>query len=520
MMRFRYFVLLLLSLPCSRLHGQHSAGSSPATASERHEVTARREITARKEAEDLIRQSQAAMGGEAWDTVRSLQLEAYTNVQDIDQSERPEGPYIPSQEKSIFKEDRIRKKAFLTTTTLDYTFENTASYILDGAYIAAQYNGQLMPVEQDQSIQDNLFLAPENILSTASQAEDLRFVKDTIFQQAEHAMISFHWGMYPVRIFLNKETSLLTAVIVTKPYTSGYATIWGDSQKTTLYSFWNFIGKGLHYPLQRDTYLNGWYQQSYLVTKWQVNPTVDAVAWTIPDTIRTQCDRMAKGMIGALKQNLDQNKKEIAPGIWLLPGPCNSTVIEQPDGLVAIEASVSSAYGGLLLEKIRSMFPGKKIKALISTSDAWYHIGGIRPFAALPGITIYHPYRNKFILQKLLQADYHTHPDSFALETKHTYQLVGIRDSMVIGTGDNQLILYPYCTETGDRQMMVCFPQRQLVYTSDLYQPKSGDGTYWNPHIAWEVYHSILTRGLSVKQFYGMHTRSVLPFSTLENDFK
>jgi hypothetical protein len=68
--------------------------------------------------------------------------------------------------------------------------------------------------------------------------------------------------------------------------------------------------------------------------------------------------------------------------------------------------------------------------------------------------------------------------------------------------------------------MMVYFPHYKLLYTSDLYQVKDNDGTYWNPHIAWEAYHSIESRKLDVKQFYAMHSAGLIPFTVIQDDFK
>ena len=67
---------------------------------------------------------------------------------------------------------------------------------------------------------------------------------------------------------------------------------------------------------------------------------------------------------------------------------------------------------------------------------------------------------------------------------------------------------------------MVYFPEHKMIYTSDLYQPKGPDGKFWNPHIVWEVYHSIEARKLDVQQFYAMHSNGLIPFSQLEDDVK
>jgi glyoxylase-like metal-dependent hydrolase (beta-lactamase superfamily II) len=227
---------------------------------------------------------------------------------------------------------------------------------------------------------------------------------------------------------------------------------------------------------------------------------------------------MAQTEKDELKKQLNEGAKQIGAGIWLLVGQCNSAVVDQPDGIVVIEGPYSSFYGELIINKAKELFPGKRIKALITTSDAWLHIGGVRAFAAIPGIKIYHPARNRFILEKLLKANYKTDPDKLAKTAKPSYTLTGVTDTMTVGNGDNRLDIYAYRTETGDRQMMVYFPQRKLLYTSDHYQPKDGSGTYWNSEIVWEVYHSIKERKLDVKYFYAMHSAGLIPFEDMTND--
>ena len=98
--------------------------------------------------------------------------------------------------------------------------------------------------------------------------------------------------------------------------------------------------------------------------------------------------------------------------------------------------------------------------------------------------------------------------------------MVGITDTLAVGTGANRLVMYAYKTETGDRQMMVYFPQHKLLYTTDHYQGKNQKGVYWNPEIVWEVYQSIIARKLDVKQFYAMHSRGPIPFDEMVNDVK
>jgi len=469
-------------------------------------------------AKKLLKKSMTAMGGDAWKKVNTLSFDGYGYANLIDQSERPEGPSIPVQVSRHILKNLSENTFAVRLKELNYDFGNEYTLLCNGQFNAIKTGDKVTPTLQGDLLNDELSLAPELVLTRALSSPDLRFVKDTVYQKAQHSILAFTYGRFPVRLFLNQETDLLTAVEVTRPYNEGFSAIWGDVRKTVIYSFWMVLDKGLHYPLQQDTYFNGWYLSSFLINKWQVNSSAATDSLKIPPAVIEQDKALAKNTETQLATQLDK-ATQLVPGIWMLPGYCRSTVIEQPDGIVVIESSYSSAFGEATIEKAKKLFPGKKIKALISTSDAWLHIGGLRAFAAIPGIKIYHPVRNRAILDKLLKSSYITSPDKLAGIVKLTYSLNGVTDTLALGTGDNRLVMYAYKTETGDRQMMVYFPHHKIVYASDLYQHKDQQGKYWNPQIAWEVYHSIKTRKITVDKFYAMHS-GVLPFSDLENDFK
>lgn len=468
-------------------------------------------------AKRLIEKSMEAMG-KGWQSVKSISFDGYGYQGLIDQSERQEGPYIPVQiQRSILKD--LPNGAFLVNqATQSYNFKDTSTLLFNGEAIAVKSGQGFAPARNGQELRDELNLSPELILSKALASPDLKYIKDTVFQKAKHSIIFFKSNGYPVRFFLNKETDLLSAVEITKPFNDDFSNIWGDVKKTIIYSFWMLLGNGVHYPLQWDTYLNDWYKESFLISSWKINPVIDAASLQITAKVKEDGKQLAGNENEAFKKKIEEGGKEIAPGVWFLAGICNSTIINQPDGIVVIESPLSSRYGELIIAKVNKLFPGKKIKALVSTSNAWLHIGGVRAFAAIPGIKIYHPARNRQILEKLLNAPFTTEPDILAKTLRPTYTLTGVTDTLAIGSGDTRLVMYAYQTETGDRQMMVYFPQYKLVYTSDLYQGSNTKDKYWNPHIVWEVYHSIMTRKINVQQFYSTHSRGLIPFKDLEKD--
>ncbi len=473
-----------------------------------------------KIAKTLIEKSIQAMGGDRWKSVNSLWFEGYGYENMIDESERPAGPFIPIQLNRSFLKDLSTNRSQVKQTEQTYTFNNQQTLLINDDEIAMKRGDKLMSTEQVSELGSELNLAPERVLWVALASPDLKYLKDTVFQQAKHAIVTFKYEGYPVRLFLNRETDLITVAEITRPFTGNFRNIWGDVKKTIIYSFWMIFDKGLHYPLIQDTYLDSWYEGSFIINKWKVNPALNADSLLIPKQVIEQGKQIAASTKDRFKKQLDASAKEIEPGVWFLPGICNTTIINQQDGLVIIESAYSSFYGELIVNKAKALFPGKKIKALISTTDNWLHIGGMRTFAALPNITIYHSARNHFIVDKLLKATYKSEPDELAKTAKPSYKLAAVSDSLSVGTGPNRLMIYAYKTETGDKMLMVYFPQHQLIYTSDLYQPKDDKGNFWNPQMPFEVYQSLLNLRKPIKQFYAMHTPALIPYTDLVNDFK
>src|SRR6185437_5773805 len=107
------------------------------------------------------------------------------------------------------------------------------------------------------------------------------------------------------------------------------------------------------------------------------------------------------------------------------------------------------------------------IKALVTTSDAWPHIGGVREYVAR-GIPVYALDLNLPILRRLIAAKYDSEPDALARTRKEpVFHVVSSRTA--VGSGANRFELLPLRTVTGERQMMLYFPALRLLYTSDLF---------------------------------------------------
>ena len=83
-----------------------------------------------------------------------------------------------------------------------------------------------------------------------------------------------------------------------------------------------------------------------------------------------------------------------------------------------------------------------------------------------------------------------------------------------VGSGSNRIVIYPYRTVTGERQMMVYLPEHRLLYTSDLFSQNDGPKDWFTPQYLKEAVSAINRYGITPKTVFGMHYDPV-PYETI-----
>jgi hypothetical protein len=175
-----------------------------------------------------------------------------------------------------------------------------------------------------------------------------------------------------------------------------------------------------------------------------------------------------------------------------------------------LEAPISSGYSVKVIAEAERRWPSAPIKAVVTTSDAWPHLAGVREYAAR-GIAIYALDLNLPILKKMIDAPHTTFPDLLA-KSPRTPDFRVVTGKTAVGDGPNRFEIYPMRGETSERQMMIYFPEHRLLYGSDSFQ-KSGQG-YFYPQTVWELVHAVEREKLAVDRFFMMHI-SPTPWSEL-----
>ena len=452
---------------------------------------------------EVINNAMKVMGGEELlRSISTMRLQGKKIEYLIDQSIRPGGPYMVTHYKFESKKIMAQNKMAYWLTYVQSNF--AMRFTLDGDAIGAKQGKAYFPFLSE--IDEEFYLAPEKVLLMAKASNPV-FSGDTLIQHIPHSIITFRWRTYPIRLIFNKNSNYLSFVEIVRHYTDNTLFLLGDIKRTHQYSAWKMIDKTFHYPMQKDVYLDGQHYQSLSYDSAFTNIPLGADSLTMPDSAKLKLAGMVK-MMDVFGQVPVLTSKEVAPGLFFIRGKntaignYNSWFIKTAQGIVIIEAPVTSAYSKAVLNEVKKQFPNEKVKAIITCSDAWPHFGGLREYAANK-IPIYLLSLNTDVVERLMNADYLTNPDS--LQRKWQKPLLNkVSKKVVLADKENPIEIYPIATETGERMMMVYLPKSKILYSADLVQPSQGEKFFMRQYI-YEIIEAINREGLQVDKIIGMH---------------
>ena len=460
------------------------------------------------DAKVLVERAINAMGGaEKLQAIKSIHTRSIGHFYLLEQSERPEGPWLTvnqaTEEWRDVEHGRLRRTYELsgvyTGKTTDITEDGIS--VSDGGGGFAPNPDNVAPVEEQ------LAMAPERVLLNALAAPDLKYVGEETVQGTPNNIVAFSWKGSPARIYLNKNSGLITLTDVVKARsTELFWAIWGDFSEKNYYSFWNLEKGGFRYPHQIDTYYNGQPLRMDTIVDLEVNESAPADTFNISDTVRAAYSSARRSSYADLPLGrADRPPVDVAPDFTIIRGNWNVTLVKQAEGIVVIEAPISSAYSVKVLDEVKRRYPTEKIKCLISTSDNFPHLGGLRQYVAA-GIPVYIVDANKPIVDRLIAANYTTYPDDLEKNPQRKKAKLNlVSGKTVIGSGTNELDLYPIRTETGERMMMIYAPQLKVLYGADLIQPLPTGG-FFMPEYITELRDAAEREKLDVARVFAIHS--------------
>jgi hypothetical protein len=468
-------------------------------------------ITARA----LVMQSIDAMGGEQrLRAIYNVRYEAIGLRNMLEQSERPEGPWFQDYGATIKVLDFAGHRYWVSSRSRGYSsaawwqqspgFDPPLTLWVSGSYGALKTDSVphpgSMPMLQDAD--DELTYWPTNALLVALDAPDLQLEPDVMARGYVHHVVGFTHSGHAVRVILSGYTSLPTAIEVddARP-ADAFWYVWGDFVTRYEFSMWTLEPNGVRVPRELTFTRNGLPDETRSITALTFDVAAPDSMFAIDSATRAAFDARRRTTIDQVKLPA-ADAKEIVPGVVFMPGRWNVSLVAQPDGILVLESPISAGYSRQVLDEVAKRYPGRPVIGVVTTSDSWPHIGGVREYVAR-GIPVYALDLNIPILTRVARASHRSAPDSLERVKRAPVWRV-VREPIVVGSGPTRVEIIPYRAETGERQMMVYFPEHKLLYTSDLFAPV--DPThFFTPEYLREAVDAVAAHHLAVERCFGMH---------------
>lgn len=450
------------------------------------------------------------MGGtETWQNIQYIRMTHAGHKHWLEQSEHPDGPFITSyevvEELRAVHELKLHRKE--TTRMFQSAEASQSEVMLNGQKGTMKFGERQFPIPlaYRSGFDEWVRYAPEKLILDALKQTAV-FEGMKALDGTDHMVISYVQDELKHQLYINPHTRLLGQAIIEtyQPY-DVFNYPWGKFETTIRYTL-NWLYDGIRYPAQWDVYKLGKPFRSITITAIDFNPQVPDSVFKIPDNLPP-----SRPAVLVEKTPLPtKDIIEVAPGIHTIPGSWYVGHIVQSDGIWVIEGPISSGYNAQHLAFIKEKYPDKPIKGVFSTSDAWPHLGGIRPFAA-EGIPIYTQFLNVPTLQHVLEADHSPLPDAYQ-EHRKTPKFKPIKEAFTLEDTDIPIQVIPVNGEGGERMLMLYFPKQKVLYASDLVQHNPRNQSFFSQQYLSEVKHIVDTHQLEVETLFAMHT-SPLPWT-------
>ena len=293
------------------------------------------------------------------------------------------------------------------------------------------------------------------------------------------------------------------------PHLSTVVDYVGDVTSTRTYNGWTLEPGAIHYPRESTTERLGLPDEQLFITELHLLPAADDAVLRIDPAIAS-AHTVARAIAQVPFHPTAETIRAVAPGVEVVTGAWNVAFVSQQNGVIMLEAPVAPEYALAAMAYARERFH-QRIKGVVTTSDSWPHIAGVRQ-AVAEHIPVYALDDNLPILRRLVSAPHTLSPDALqAAPAEADWR--PISQTTRIGSGRNQLLIAPYRTATGERQMMAYLPSLRALYSSDLFAP-DGKGGWFTPQYVDEALAAIEREHWSPLTVWGMHY-APLPFARL-----
>lgn len=209
---------------------------------------------------------------------------------------------------------------------------------------------------------------------------------------------------------------------------------------------------------------------------------------------------------------------EPAPGVWYLAGQSHhSVVIEMADHLLLVEAPQNEARTLAVIQRARTLRPGKPLRAVINTHHHFDHAGGIRA-AVAEGLTVITHEQSKPFFDSLALRRHSVVQDALA-KKQRAPRVEGVADKRVVTDGTRTVEIHHIRGSPHAKTLlMVYLPREKMLIEADVYSPPAtatvAGATRPATPFAANLVENIDRLGLAVDTILPIHGR-VVPVTDL-----
>ncbi|MGH7522637.1 MAG: MBL fold metallo-hydrolase [Gemmatimonadales bacterium] len=458
---------------------------------------------------ELVAQAVAAMGGEtALRGFRATSVSFYQTSFGIGQEETPGSPARPTLTIGQQLTDFAGNRAVATIENRNPAGAvNTVRRVTAGGIGMLETNGVPAPDGAGAVANVERFIRrnPERLLIAAlDNPAALRALHPQTWRNETLDGVRYAAGLDTLDLYFDRRSGLL---VLTETLTDD--PILGDRRTRTAYTRWQEAG-GVLLARQIDVEVNGRLQTNTILTAVSTNPATSDTMFAIPDSIAARAQRSSPTPPPVVVTLV-----ELAPNVWRAEGGSHhSLVVDQGARLLLVEAPLSALRMEAVLDTLRSRFPGKPVGLVINTHHHWDHAGGLRAVLAA-GVPVITHARNTSFVRSIAAAPKTVRPDILSRRLgparPRPPAISGLEDSLVVGTGDGQVVAYRLPTAHAEGLLAVYVPSAKVLFQSDVVNAAP------NPPAAGsaELVKFVKGRGLTVERVAGGHGM-VLPWADVE----
>jgi hypothetical protein len=167
----------------------------------------------------------------------------------------------------------------------------------------------------------------------------------------------------------------------------------------------------------------------------------------------------------------------VAKGIWYLKGAGNSTAFEFSDHITLFEVYASEANAKAIIEKARTLVPGKPVTEVIVSHHHFDHSGGLRA-AVAEGLTSITHRANAELFREMAGRPAKVFPDALG-RTPRAIKIIPVDDKLVLKDAAMEVVVYRTLNNSHMANAVLAYaPSAKTVSQGDLVD-ENWDLVWW-----------------------------------------